>query len=348
MDALLWQDKALSLLDQSKYPHEEVWYDCNKLDAVLEALRIPGAVCGEAILASAGAYAYCLAALEHEGSHEFYKQLSLAKTALLETRPSSASLAAALSRMEKAYEEYKLSDQLITALLATAVTIHRQDVVACRTMSREGREILPDEAKIVLCCRGGVFHTGAPGGPIGLLRSARMKQKDLEVFVCEHRPSGDGFAVARELAAAKIPVHVIPDHSAAALMPRRSCDMVLIEGLRAAKNGDLLAWPGAYELAIAAYFHSIPVYATLYTEDYDARSLNGEAFPQEDLSPAELGGFAKGSLPDGVSLWSPRYDVVLHQLLTGLITDKGLIFPPFEETISEALTKAMNKPLLTL
>lgn len=348
MDALLWQDRALSLLDQSKYPHEEVWYDCNKLDAVLEALRIPGAVCGEAIIAIAGAYGYCLAALEHEGSHEFYKQLTIAKKALLETRPNSVSLPAALSRMDKAYEEYKLSDQLITALLATAVTIHRQDVVACRTMSREGREILPDEGKIVLCCRGGVFHTGAPGGPIGLLRSARMKNKDIEVFLCENRPGGEGLAVARELVAGKIPVSLIPDHTAAALMPRRSCDMVLIEGLRAAKNGDLLAGPGAYELAISAYFHSIPVYATLYTEDYDSRIETGEGFAQSDLTPAELKALTSDALPEGLSAWCPRHEVVLHQLITGLITDKGLIFPPFEETIPEAIAKVMNKPFLTL
>ena len=346
MDALLWQDKALSLLDQSKYPHEEVWYDCNKIDAVVEALRIPGAVCGDAIIGIAGAYGYCLAALEHEGSHEFYKQLSIAKKALLETHPNSAALAAALSRMDKAYEEYKLSDQLITALLATAVTIHRQDVVACRAMSREGREILPEEAKIVVSCRGGVFHTGAPGGPIGLLRSARMKQNHIEVFLCENRPGQEGLAVARELAAAKIPVNLIPDHTAAALMPRRSCDMVLIEGLRAAKNGDLLAGPGAYELAIAAYFHSIPVYATLYTADYDSHIENGEGFSQNDLTPSELSSL--GTLPEGVSAWCPRNEVVLHQLITGFITDKGLIFPPFEETIPEALSKAMNKPFLTL
>lgn len=349
MDALLWQEKALSLLNQSKYPTEELWYDCNDYRAVVAALNLPGAVLGEDILSSAGAYGYCLAALEFEGSGEFYKQLTAAKKELLAARPDSASMHTAISRMDKAYEEYKHSAELITALLATAVTIHRQDVVASRAMGRVGREILPDEAKIVLSCRGGVFHTGAQGGPIGVIRSSAMKDKIAHVFLCENRPGNEGLLVARELAAPKIPVTLIPDHVAAALMPRRSCDMVLIEGLRAAQNGDLLAGPGAYELAISAYFHSIPVYATLFSRDIDSSVPSGDAFPLEDMSAAELSGFAApDTLPEGVTAWSPRNEMLPQYLITGLITDKGLIFAPYEEKIPEMLSKTSDKPFLTL
>jgi len=349
MDALLWQEKALSLLNQSKYPTETLWFDCNDYRAVVAALHIPGAVSGEAILACAGAYGYCLAALEYEGSHEFYKQLTAAKKDLLASRPDSDALHTAISRMDKAYDQYKNSTELITALLATAVTIHREDVVTSRAMGRLGREILPEEAKIVLSCRGGVFHTGAQGGPIGVIRSAAIKDKIAQVFLCENRPGNQGLLVARELAAPKIPVTLIPDHAAAALMPRRSCDLVLIEGLRAAQNGDLLAGPGAYELAISAYFHSIPVYATLFCRDIDSSMPNGDAFPAEDMSAAELSGFAApDTLPVGVTAWSPRNEMLPQYLITGLITDKGLIFPPYDETIPETLSTSLDKPFLTL
>lgn len=347
MDALLWQEKALSLLDQSKFPQEELWYDCKDLAGLLHALRMPGAVCGEALLACAGAYGYCLAALEHEGSPDFFKLVSAAKQAILETRPQATALRAALARMDKAYEEYKNSPELITALLATAVTIHRQDVVACRAMGRLGREILSDEAKIALSCRGGVFHTGAQGGPIGVLTAAVQQKKNIEVFVCENDPKRAGYAVARELAAKQIPTTVIPDQTAAALMPLHNCHMVLIEGLGATANGDLLAGPGAYALAIAAYFHSIPVYATLYCSDIDTNLTGGDAYP-----PALFQFAPRGEddlhVPEGVSVCAPQHELVLHQLLTGLITDKGLIFPPFDETIPETLTKEPNKPVLIL
>ncbi len=347
MDALLWQDKALSLLDQSKFPQEELWYDCNDLSAVLHALRMPGAVCGEALTACAGAYAYCLAALAHEGAPDFFKQVTAAKQAILDTRPQAAALRAAIAKMDQAYEAYKSSPELITALLATAVTIHRQDVVACRAMGRFGREIVSDEAKIALLCRDGVFHTGAQGGPIGVLTAALQQKKNIEVFVCEGYPDKKGYAVARELAAKQIPTTLIPDQTVAALMPLHACHMVLIEGLGATANGDLLAGPGAYETAIAAYFHSIPVYATLYCHDVDSSLPSGEGYPPAALQFSPRGA-DESAVPAGVSVCAPQHEVVLHQLLTGLITDKGLIFPPFDETIPETLTKEPNKPVLVL
>lgn len=349
MEALLWQERALSLLDQGKYPAEEHWYDCKDYRAVLEAFRAPGAVQGEAVISVAGAYAYCLAALELEGSLAFHKELGEVKAQFLALRPDSTALRAAFARLERAYEEYKDSDQVITALLACAVTIHREDVIASRTMGREGRDILPEEAKVILSSGGGLFHTGAPGGTIGVLRSAALQKKLGQVFVCENRPAMQGRAIARELAAAQIPCTLVPDHAAAALMPRHFCNIVLIEGIRAAANGDLVAGVGAYELAIAAYFHSLPVYATLPLSQYSSNIPNGDAIPPADMSTLDLAGFSgRAQLPEGVSVWSPQYEVVPQYLLTGLITNKGLIFPPYEETISEALLKDPNKPVLFL
>lgn len=349
MDALLWQDKALSLLDQSKYPKEEVWFECNDYRAVVDALKT-SAVSGEAILGSAAAYGFCLAALEFNGSPEFYKKLTEAKKAILSTRPDSKAVIAAIHRMDQVYEEYRNSPELVTAFLAHAVMIHRQDVVACRAMNRHGRDILPEEAKIVVSCRGGVFHTGSFGGVLGTLRSAAMKNKIAQVFLCENRPNLEGsLRIAHELSVNQIPTTVIPDHAAASLMPRRSCDMVLIEGLTLAANGDLLAGPGTYELAIAAYFHSIPVYATILSSAIDTSIPNGEAFPQKDGDPASVSHFAGQTLlPEGVLTWTPDCDVLPHYLLTGLITDRGLIFPPYDETIPEILTKDADKSVLVL
>jgi methylthioribose-1-phosphate isomerase len=349
MDALFWQEKALSLLDQTKYPKEEIWFECTDFRAVVNALSTP-AVSGEAILASAGAYGYCLAALEYEGSPEFYKNLMEAKGAIQNSRPDCAALSAAIKRLDKTYEEYRNSSELVTALLATAVIIHRQNVVACRAMCRYGRDIIPEEAKLVVSCRDGVFHTGSFGGVIGTLRSAAMKNKLTEVFLCENRPGLEGtLKIAHELAKNNIPTTVIPDHAAASLMPRRSCDMVLIEGIKAAANGDVLAGPGTYELAIAAYFHGIPVYATVFSTAIDSAIPNGDAYPQDDGDPVAVSHFAGSNLlPDGVSAWTPNYDMLPQYLLTGLITDRGLVFPPYDETISEMLSKSEEKPVVFL
>jgi methylthioribose-1-phosphate isomerase len=288
--------------------------------------------------------------LEFEGSSEFYKKLTEAKKAILHCRPDSVALAEAIRRLDQTYEEYRNSSELVTALLANAVIIHRQDVVASRTMSRNGSEIIPEEAKLVVSCRGGVFHTGGVGGVIGTLRSAARKNKIEQVFLCENRPSLEGtLLIAHELNKNKIPTTLIPDHAAASLMPRQSCDMVLIEGIKVAANGDLVAGPGTYELAIAAYFHSIPVYATVFSSEIDLTTPNGEAYPQEDGNPASVLYVAGNNLLDEtVSAWTPSYDMLPQYLLTGLITDRGLIFPPYEETIPELLSKNEDKPVVFL
>ena len=345
MEALLWQEKALSLLDQRKFPQEELWIDCPDYRKVVELFQTPKLVEGEAILACAGAYAYCLAAMEFVDSPEFFKNLTAAKQALLDSRPECTALATAMQRMDKVFEEYRNNPEQITALLATAVTIHRQDVVACRAMGREGRELLPEEAKLVVSCRGGIFHTGALGGALGVLRSATLRQSIGQVYLCENRPGMEGVNyAAHELLRHKIPTTVIPDHAAASLMPRRCCDLVLLEGLQVAANGDVLAGPGTYELAIAAYFHSIPVYATAYTKDINVALPTGEAFPEKEKETT----FAVPSLPDGVETWAPAYDVLPQYLLTGIITEKGMLFQSFEETIPELLSKTEDKPVLFL
>ncbi len=349
MDALLWQEKSLSLLDQTQYPREEVWYEYKDYRKVLEVLRTP-AVSGDAIIAIAGAYAYCLAAIELEGAPDLYQQLTRVKETLLADHPGCRPLADAMSRMDKVWEQYRHSPELIVAFQAMAVTVHRQDVIAARATSREGRDIMPDEAIVVLSCRN-VFHSGTQGGPLGVLRGAKAKGRVSKVFLCENRPNLEGSSmVAKELSDLQIPTTLIPDHAAAALMPRRSCDLVLIEGLRMAKNGDLLAGPGTYELAIAAYFHSIPVYATIRMADWDTTIPDGEAFPKADMDPALVSPALWGETlpPEGVDAWCPNYDMLPNYLFNGLMTEKGLVFPPYSETLPEALTRTADKPVLFL
>lgn len=348
MDALLWQEKALSLLDQTKYPGQELWHESTDYRTVAALLKTP-AVEGEAILSVAGAYAYCLAALEFSGSDSFYQQLTAAKNEIAAARPNSRALSRALQTLEKTYAEYRNSEELVTALLATAVTIHRQDVVAGRSMGREGRDLIPPQGNIVVSCTGSIFHTGGIGGPLGVLISASRKQGLGRVFVCENRPGMQGRLFAGELLKQNIPVSVIADQSAAGLMPRQSCDMVLLEGLRVAKNGDLTVSPGGYALAITAYFHSIQVYATAYTADIDFTAPDGNSFPLQDGDSRGLNDMIGGThLPDGAETWAPSYDVIPQYLLTGLMTEKGLVFPNFEESLPEILTKSADKPVLFL
>lgn len=347
MDALLWQDKALSLLDQKKYPQEEIWYDCKDYRSVIEVLKT-GAIEGENFLAISAAYGYCLAALEYQDQENFEANMKEAMNAIGEARPQSDGLAAALDRMAAKQAEYRGDPQQVTALLAEAVTIHRQDVIACRGMNRQGVEIIPQEAKILLNTCSGVFHTGSIGGALGVIRSAFHNKKVERVFLCENRPGLEGARqISMELAIQQIPTTLIADATAATLMARHLADIVLIDAAKVASTGDLLAAPGAYELAIAAYFHSIPVYAVAFTSRMDLSIPDGNAFPKDDGNPETVAQFAGVNIkPEGVDTWTPQYDLIPNYLLTGMITDKGLLFPTFQETIPEIMAKSQGSTFL--
>ncbi len=348
MEALLWQDKSLSLLNQSKFPQETIWHDCNDYRSTVTMLQSP-AVTDESVIAVAASYAYCLAAIEFENSPEFYKEMTTAKESILSVCQGCVAALEAIKQLEKTQEAYRNSPDLVTAILASGVMIHRHDVLSARTMSQHGREIIPDEANIILSCRSSVFHTGSLGGVLGIIRAAHRKNQIAMVNVCENRPNLEGsMLVSHELASLGVNTTVIADHTAATLIPRRSYNIVLIEGIRLAANGDLLAGPGTYQLAISAYFHSTPVYASVNTKNVDSNIPTGDAFPQNDGDATALSQIAgKQFLPESVSVWTPEYEVIPHYLLTGLITEKGLAFAPFDETIPEIISKKSNNNVVT-
>lgn len=340
MDALLWQEKSLSLLDQEKYPEEVIWYDLKNYREGLPILASK-AVVGEKIITVAGAYLYAMAAMEYENSMDFYKEMMTARKAILDCKPKAISLEDALNKIDKVMEDYRGNDQIVIAIIAAAVTIHRQDVVACRTMNRNGKDIISPMANVLLHAKNDIFHTGGFGGPIGMLRTAMGKDGLTQVYVCENRPQQEGLRlVAHELASLGIPSTVIPDQSAASLMAKGLCDMLLIEGLKVVANGDVLVNVGAYQLAIAAYFHSIPIYVSLYSSTVDMKTPTGASYKlgEGDSSPLKyLDG--KDILPEKVSTFTADFDMLPHFMVTGLITDKGIMFQPLEETIPELMAK---------
>ena len=346
MIALQWQGQVLSLLDQSKYPQEESWITCTDVNAVAEALSSP-AVSDEKIAAIAGAYGYALAALAHQddqGTPAFDAALSQAKEQLLASRKGSRDMAAVLKFMENPPEAYTKNADRLTTILATAVTFDRQQVVADRNIARNGTDMMGEGTRLLLRTDRGAFHSASPSGALGIARRG-MKREVLEaVALCEGRPSlAAGTLLAQELTRDNVPCTLIPDHAAATYLARQGAHLVLTDGILAAKNGDLKAPVGAYELAIACYFHSIPFYAVMNADDIDLTLENGTAFGAEEGEPQSV----TGSLACGDAQgWTPAYDVVPAFLVTGYITDRGIVCAPYEETLEEHVKFAPKKMIL--
>lgn len=346
MIALQWQGQVLSLLDQSKYPQEESWIPCDNVKAVAEVLS-SGAVLEEKIAATAGAYGYALAALEHQ-EHQltpvFDEKLAEAKALLLASRPGSRDMAAAMDFMENPPEAYLKNADRLTAILATAVTYDRQQVVADRNIARNGTDLMAEGTRVLLRTDRGAFHSASPCGALGIARRG-MKRGTLErVTLCEGRPSlTAGTLLAQELSKEKVPCTVIPDHAAATFLARQGAHLVLADGILAAKNGDLKAPVGTYELAISCYFHSIPFYAVMNSDDIDLDLENGTVFGTDEGDPASVTGALACGEAQG---WTPAYDVVPAFLITGFITDRTIACAPYEETLPELIQHTPKKTII--
>lgn len=341
MIAIQWQDKRLSLLDQSRYPQEEVWLDCGSMEDVAKVLSSE-AVADEKVAAIAGCYAYCLAALAHQDQQQtpaFDEALSQARQQLLDSRNGSRDMAAALDFMEHPPEAYTKNVDRLTTLLATAVTYERQQVVADRNICRNGTDLMGEGTRVLVRADRGAFHSASPTGALGIVRRGHKREILEQITLCQGKPelAGEGL-LAQELRKDNVPCTLLPDNAAATFLSRQGAHMVLCDGILAAKNGDLKAPVGAYELAIVSYFHSIPFYAVLNADDIDLSLESGAAFLSE-VKPIEPSSA-------GIQGWSPDYDVIPAFLITGMITDRGIVSAPYEETLDELVKHAPRKMIL--
>ncbi len=336
MDAIRWQGNCLALLDQTKLPAGEVWLEYTDYRQVADAIRRL-VVRGAPAIGIAAGYAYCLAAMESWGCPDLCARMSEAKTVLGGSRPTAVNLFWALDRMELCLGRYADSPELITALIAEAVTIHREDVVMNRTIGRFGAEIVPEDARILTHCNAGAIATGGVGTALGVVRAAYRSGKVKMVYADETRPLLQGARLtAWELMRDHIPVTLITDSMASALMAKGNVDVVLLGCDRMAANGDFANKIGTYGVAISAYFHSIPFYTVLPSSTIDLSIKSGAEIVIEERPADEVAQFAGvQTAPVGVSVWNPAFDMTPHQLVTGIVTEKGIVYPPFEENLKK-------------
>lgn len=346
MIALQWQGQVLSLLDQSKYPQEEAWITCTDVKTVAEVLS-SGAIVDEKIAATAGVYGYCLAALEHQDKQlipAFDEALAEAKALLLASRKDSRDMAAAMKYMENPPEAYTKNVDRLTTILATAVTYDRQQVVADRNICRNGTDMMGEGTRVLLRTDRGAFHSASPCGALGIARRGSKRNVLEQVTLCEGRPSlTAGTLLAQELSRDNVPCTIIPDHAAATFLARQGAHLVLTDGILAAKNGDLKAPVGTYELAISCYFHSIPFYAVMNADDIDLDIESGTALGMDEADPTTV---TEGLACGDAQGWAPAYDVIPAFLITGFITDRGIACAPYDETLDELVKHAPKKMIV--
>ena len=326
MDAIRWEGKTLYLLDQTKLPVEEAWLPYTDYRPVARAIRTM-VVRGAPAIGVAAAYAYCLAALAGE-------DLAEAKAVLAASRPTAVNLFWALDRMEKRAEACSGDPE---ALIAEAVAIHREDVSMCKAMGLYGASVVPHHARILTHCNAGALATGGYGTALGVIRTAHEQGKVEMVYADETRPLLQGARLtAYELVTDHIPATLIADNMAASLMAKGKIDLVVVGCDRMAANGDFANKIGTYSVAVNAHHHGVPFYVALPCSTIDLTIPDGAGIPIEERDPNEVRTlYGVQTAPAEVAVYNPAFDVTPHSLVTGIITEKGVVYPPFRENLQK-------------
>jgi methylthioribose-1-phosphate isomerase len=323
---IIWCDGVLKILDQRALPAEEVYIECSGEDMVAEAIRTL-AVRGAPLIGITAAYGMALAAVTNNDItylRNVYKILAA-------TRPTAVNLFWALNKSLSVIEN-EYDETIAGRLLKVADDILNAEISSCDLMSRYGSVVMPINAKILTHCNTGTLATGGIGTALGVIRQCYNDGKLKQVWVDETRPLLQGARLtAWELSRSGIPYNLICDNMAATLMARNEVDAVIVGADRIASNGDFANKIGTYSLAVLAKFHQIPFYVAAPFSTMDTSLSSGLDIPIEFRNDEEIKiiGNYKAAPVEAIG-WNPSFDVSPGSLVTGFITEKGVLNPPFK------------------
>lgn len=344
IEPVKFTDAGVVLLDQRRLPHEESWVEYGTADAVAGAIA-EMVVRGAPAIGVAAAFGMALAAraARHLDADGLRRQLDEAARTLAAARPTAVNLAWAVRRVrdaaERALEEGASPADAAARLEAEAIAIKEEDIAANRAMGRHGSLLVPDGARVLTHCNAGALATAGYGTALGVVRAAVEEGKQVAVIADETRPYLQGARLtAWELSRDGIPVTVIADNMAGALLSRGEVDLVVVGADRIARNGDVANKIGTYPLAVLARRHGVPFYVAAPLSTLDPDCPEGGAIPIEERPAEEVTHLAGMRLvPEGVTARHPAFDVTPAAFVTAIVTEAGIIRPPFGAGISRVL-----------
>jgi len=338
-----WTDRGLYLLDQRRLPEREVYLRCRTWQEVRRAIR-EMVVRGAPAIGITAAIGLVLGAEKFRvrTRRQFLARLKRVAQGLARARPTAVNLFWALKRMIRRAEaeEDAGPEELVEILRAEALSIWEEDLEACRRMGALGTELLPEEGTVLTHCNAGALATGGYGTALGVIRAAVEAGKRLSVLADETRPYLQGARLtAWELKKVGIPVAVIPDGAAGFLMARGRVQTVIVGADRIAASGDVANKIGTYALAVLARENGLPFYVAAPFSTFDLSRPSGEEIPIEERAPEEVH-FCAGRrvTPRGVSALNPAFDVTPARYVAAIITERGVIRPPYPENIPRVLS----------
>ena len=340
VETLRWRADKLEMIDQRILPMRFEYLSYTNADEVAEGIRSM-VVRGAPAIGCAAAYGVALQALayQHADKSGFEQAMAHGFEVLAASRPTAVNLFWALQRVKEFLQAHAHQSQvqMAAALLALAHEISAEDVRINRAMGDFGAALLKDGARVLTHCNAGALATAGHGTALGVIRSAVEAGKKISVFADETRPFLQGARLtAWEMVQENIPVTLITDNMAGHLMKCGEIDAVIVGTDRVAANGDVANKIGTYMVAVLAHRHNIPFYVACPLSTIDMQLPHGDAIPIEERSHDEVTGFgAQRWAPAGVQVRNPAFDVTPAELVSALITEKGVVYRPDQAALRQ-------------
>ena len=333
-----WRDDRVIMIDQRKLPGEEVYVECRDFEDVAAAIE-KMVIRGAPAIGVAAAFGVALGFSRVERSKDSRAEFSRISARLRRTRPTAWNLFWALERMKAAHQENQglPLDELKKRLIAEALDIEREDVEINRQIGQFGAELIKDGDSILTHCNAGGLATAAYGTALGVIRAAFEQGKKVRVFADETRPFLQGARLtAWELEKLGIPYFVISDSMAGWLMRKGEIGLAVVGADRITPNGDTANKIGTYSVAVLAKENHIPFYVAAPLSTFDFSLETGDQIPIEERPPEEVKEInGKLITPAGARVRNPAFDVTPAGYITAIITEKGVIRPPYEKNLAD-------------
>jgi methylthioribose-1-phosphate isomerase len=331
----------LELLDQTKLPNEVIYVQCKSIDQVWQAIRNL-AVRGAPAIGVSAAYGVVLGVRSY--AKPTMNDVQKATDYLRTSRPTAVNLFWALDRMEAVAQRYfktKPPSSLFDHLLAEAEAIEEEDIQTSKSIGEHGSTLIADGGGVLTHCNTGALATADYGTALAAIILAWEKGKRFRVFADETRPLLQGARLtAWELQQRGIPCTLICDNMAAQVMREGKVQLAIVGADRIAANGDSANKIGTYGVAILAKYHQIPFYVAAPHSTFDLNLPNGQGIPIEQRSSEEItNAFGKRTAPAKIEVYNPAFDVTPVELITGIVTEAGLIQPVTVENVKKHIGK---------
>ncbi|MBK9156159.1 MAG: S-methyl-5-thioribose-1-phosphate isomerase [Chloracidobacterium sp.] len=347
-----WADEGVLMLDQRLLPTEEKWLTLRTYNDVASGIK-DMVVRGAPAIGVSAAYGVALAAKSFVGTNvdDLAEELEYASEVLAKTRPTAVNLFWAIDRMKRTFErgrsEGKSVSEIKQLLLDDAKAIHDEDIEAQRLIAKYGGELLENDSTVLTHCNAGALATGGVWGTaLGVIRGAVDQGKAVAVIADETRPYLQGARLtAWELMEDDIPVTLITDNMSGHIMKKGGVQAVVVGSDRIAANGDVANKIGTYMVAVLAHRHGIPFYVAAPLSTVDMNCQTGDDIPIEERDRTEVTHVKDNQLaPDGVGVSNYAFDVTPNELVTAIITEKGVARAPYTESLRKQFEQTTKAP----